>query len=312
MTEYESRAEAWLELHGHPIDDLAARAYHVWARGALREALRRLERAGVPAVVVKGAVLAYLLYDDPIDRPILDVDLRVRPGDLDAAVKALTAAAADGAGAGRLLIASRAVETAVVSLRKFQVDVEGHVGPRFLCATPVERLLERAVRTEEGLGFPHLRPELHDHVILLALNLFKDRHPGGRWRLRDLQRLARVAEFDPDVLEGRAEEGRCRTIVHIVARSIAERANDARWAEIAERIAPARPRHAARVLATMRGERHPPLLAWQLEVRGASDSRARSAAAVVATALHGVESATRQLLGRGGHDQKAPVRGAGG
>jgi hypothetical protein len=310
MTVYESRAEAWLELHGHPIDDLAARAYHVWGREALKDALGRLEGAGVPALVVKGAVLAYLLYDDPIERPILDVDLRVRPRDLAAAVRALTTPT--GSGVGRLLIASRAVETAVVSLRKFQVDVEGHVGPRFLCAMPVERLLERAVRTDEGLGFAHLRPELHDHLILLALNLFKDRHPGGRWRLRDLQRLARLAAFDPDVLAHRAEEGRCTTIVHVVARSIAERGDDARWGEIAERISPARPRHAARVLATMRGERHPPLLAWQLEVRGASDSPARSVAAIVATALHGVESATRQHLAHAGRDEAAPARGAGG
>ena len=52
---------------------------HEAARGALVAATRLLEEAGVPSIAVKWIVTAYWLYEDPTERPIGDVDLRIRP-----------------------------------------------------------------------------------------------------------------------------------------------------------------------------------------------------------------------------------------
>ena len=112
---------------------------------------------------------------------------------------------------------------------------------------------------------------------------------GGRWRLSDLERIVRLPGFDPVTLESRTIEARCSTIVHIVASHVAKVAGDARWEEIAARIPPARPDYAARVLATLRGERTNALLTWRLEVRASSDSPARRLGALAVTALRELE-----------------------
>ena len=135
--EESERRRAWLDSHGEAFDDVAAYGYHVLARTALRDSLRRLDAAGIPALVVKGVVLAYLLYDTPIDRPLIDVDLRVSPSDLAHAVAALRT---EPRGA-RPLTSSRVQENAVVSLHRIQLDLESHIGPRFVCKTSVATML---------------------------------------------------------------------------------------------------------------------------------------------------------------------------
>ena len=280
------RGAAWLSSHEEPIDELGARAYHLWAKKALEGALQRLDGAGIPALVVKGMVLAYLLYEKPTDRPVVNVDLRVRPADLSAAVRALMAPPRGA----RLLVSSRVFGSAVVSLSKIQVDLETHIGPPFMCAVGIPAMLARAERTAEGHGFPHLRPELHDHALLLAVNLFKDRMLGGRWRLGDFERIARLPAFDPAVLRARATEARCGTLVHIVATHVAHMTGDERWRAIAAEILPARPDYAARVLATLREKRKRGLYAWRLELRASSDSRARRVATLATTGLRELEA----------------------
>jgi hypothetical protein len=53
---------------------------------------RRLAESGIQVMPVKGALLQHWLYDDPSERPMTDVDLLVRPGDLGAAVDLLETA----------------------------------------------------------------------------------------------------------------------------------------------------------------------------------------------------------------------------
>ena len=59
------------------------------AEQALRESLNALHRASVPALVFKGAQLAYTCYDRPHLRPRLDSDILIRPGDRDRASRVL-------------------------------------------------------------------------------------------------------------------------------------------------------------------------------------------------------------------------------
>jgi hypothetical protein len=62
---------------------------HLPRRSALKRALDACERRGIAVMVVKGMALASLVYPDPALRPMADVDLWVRPADLDAADAAL-------------------------------------------------------------------------------------------------------------------------------------------------------------------------------------------------------------------------------
>ncbi len=55
----------------------------------LEAALRRLETALIPVLLLKGAALALAVYENPALRPLGDLDLLVRPADADAALAAL-------------------------------------------------------------------------------------------------------------------------------------------------------------------------------------------------------------------------------
>lgn len=55
----------------------------------LEAILGALAAAGIPVLLLKGAALAQAVYDNPAVRPMGDVDLLVRPADVDAALQAL-------------------------------------------------------------------------------------------------------------------------------------------------------------------------------------------------------------------------------
>ena len=81
--------------------------YWIDQREVLREMLQRLSEASVPAIVLKGAALATLVYPSPALRPTRKVDLLVRPRDAaraEALLKSMRDAPASpataGAGAG--------------------------------------------------------------------------------------------------------------------------------------------------------------------------------------------------------------------
>ncbi len=63
----------------------ASALLHIRRREELRGILSAFERAGVPALVLKGMALACLVYPDPSLRPMLDIDLLVPAGALDEA-----------------------------------------------------------------------------------------------------------------------------------------------------------------------------------------------------------------------------------
>jgi hypothetical protein len=79
----------WPEEAGPEANDARATwAMHEAARGALVAATRVLGEVGVPSIAVKGIVTAYWLYEDPTERSIGDVDLRIRPEDFRRAFEA--------------------------------------------------------------------------------------------------------------------------------------------------------------------------------------------------------------------------------
>ena len=58
-------------------------------RAILRDVMARLDTENIPHLVLKGPVLAYGVYGDPATRTMADLDLLVRPSDLDRALAAL-------------------------------------------------------------------------------------------------------------------------------------------------------------------------------------------------------------------------------
>jgi hypothetical protein len=68
---------------------VAAWIKHQIARERLREVVTALEAIGIPVLAVKGVVSAHTLYPDVAERPMSDVDLRLRVRDFRAVLEAL-------------------------------------------------------------------------------------------------------------------------------------------------------------------------------------------------------------------------------
>jgi hypothetical protein len=257
---------------------VAAWAKHEELLASLRRSLAILDAAGVPVLVVKGMVLAYSLYDDATERPMTDVDLRVRPRDFLRAVRAMM-----GAGL-RIDWTSRQLGCLVFWVGPLTVEIESSVGPPGLCALSVAAMMSRSRERVLSGGLRVREPELHDHVVLLLVNAFKDKLVDAMpWALDDLERIA--ALLDPATFEARVRAARISTIAWMVADWMAtERASEP-WRALRNQLGarPPRPLYARALRARIDGGRSSwltPALA-----RIGSDSPHRRAWALAATGL---------------------------
>jgi hypothetical protein len=219
----------------------AAFVAHLLADSVLASAIPRFEEAGVAVVLVKGIVTSKSLYADVSERPITDVDLRVRPRDL-ARVLAV------GQDAGwDVLRHSLPYGNIVFRADGMLLDVEASIGPPGLCALAVDDLVARAVRARARapVAYEYLAPELHDHVVVLCVNAFKDKLPrNAPWIVTDLERIVLQPGFDAGVLAERARASRSRTIVWMVADWMVSLSGHRVWAAVRDRIGPEAPRPA--------------------------------------------------------------------
>jgi hypothetical protein len=192
-----------------PAPTKTAWAVQLRARAAVRALSDECAKDDVPVLPVKGIVTSALLYSDIAERPMLDADVRVRPRDLD---RALVAARRAGA---EIHARNHAYRSAILMFDGMQVDVETGVGPPGLCDLCVDAMLSRASQSTL-LGFPHLVPELHDHGLLLYVNVFKDKialaQPAS---LEDVRRVS--AKLDLERFTTLANEAHATTLVWIVA-----------------------------------------------------------------------------------------------
>ncbi len=218
----------------------AAGAVGTWARHqialvALAEVLEVLERARIPVLAVKGIVLAYVLHDDVIDRPISDVDLRVRPRDFLRVVSAMRAKGyAPEWG-------SRQLGAVSFNVRGVLVEFEVSVGPPGVCALGIATMLERS-RERLLAGTVRVRePEIHDHAVLLIINAFKDKMiECPAWSLGDLDAI--VARVDVSTLCVRIGEARVRAIAWIAADWMARERHSESCRRLRDRIGGRPPR----------------------------------------------------------------------
>lgn len=182
--------------------------------------------AGIPTLPVKGIVIASTLYDDPIQRPMLDVDVLVRPRDFHAALRIANSQE------WPVVRDSRALGGAALVVNKVSVDLACTIGPPGLSALGVAGLLNRASRIEGRLGFPHWSIELHDHALLVAVDLFKDKLVAKPRTAEDFLRIGSDRDFRPAELVCRAKDARLLTALYIVTTWVTQHAPSHAWKEV--------------------------------------------------------------------------------
>jgi hypothetical protein len=185
-------------------------AWILQAKGARVAArvVRLFEGAEVPTLVVKGIATAHLLYADPAQRPVSDVDLRIPPFAFRRAQEVVERSGFS------VRWHSKAYDNLVFDVEGVPVDLEAHIGPPGLCRLTVFDLLARARRLSIGGELVRI-PETTDHALYSAVNLFKDKiEAASPWAREDFRRLVIAADFDGVAFVERAE---CASMGAIVA-----------------------------------------------------------------------------------------------
>jgi hypothetical protein len=237
------------------------------ASRALETVTKRFDAAGIDTLAVKGVVTAHTLYSDPAERPLADADVRIRPEDV--------ARAADIAReAGWRIDAWRPAYGAfvvVVPGLSVPVDVESVIGAPGLCGMSIAEMLTRATR---GAGPVDVRvPELHDHAVLMVVNVFKDKLArAAPWAIEDARRIVEVPEFGVDRFVDRARSAKVSGMAWIVADWMTRQKTSAGWAAVRHALGGARaPRPVyARVFLELQ-ERAPDAMATRVLARIGSD-----------------------------------------
>jgi hypothetical protein len=94
--------------------------------GVLRDILSAYHAAGVPVLVLKGAALAHTVYPEPGLRPMSDLDILVREGDLCRAQSLLTGLGFDAPLPAGPALAHRHLALAALQVEGISIQVEIH------------------------------------------------------------------------------------------------------------------------------------------------------------------------------------------
>jgi hypothetical protein len=262
----------------------------------LREVAARCREASIRFLAVKGIATSRLFYADVAERPIGDVDIRVRPGDLRAFEQM-------GRGAAwpcvRVL---RSYGSLIYDFGALSLDVESTVGPPGLCGLEVDRMLQRSEPRELSPGFRVAIPEIHDHAVLLVVNVFKDKVvTAASWALSDLERVVRAPDFRRSTFVDRVRGSGITTITWVVAAWMESARGDLAWGAIRRAIEAAggvRWRYARLVRRGLTGAAGRAPLSLRLLARVACDSPRMRARAVSRAAAFVAELALRRIVAR--------------
>lgn len=162
----------------------------------------RFNQAGVPLMVLKGGALQLLLYDRPDERPMDDLDLLVRPKDIEKAQALLIQA---GCLRGEELVREDFFprfhyEMAYTCGRICPVKIDLHVRPfrplRYSQTVPDSAFWARALAVPIGQSTVFV-PEPGDMLIHLAVHAEVHGNPRPQWRA-DVRRLVETFESSID------------------------------------------------------------------------------------------------------------------
>src|SRR5262249_42710345 len=120
------------------------------------------------------------------------------------------------------------------------VEVATSVGPPGVCALTIADLLARSHVDERAYGFKVRVPDFHDHLLLLCINIFKDKFDDApAWCTTDLGRMVLSRYFDEREFFAVVRAGKNRCLVWLVADyliSALEGEARERWRSIRDRI----------------------------------------------------------------------------
>lgn len=227
---------------------------------------------------VKGIVTARTLYRDPAERALSDIDVRV--ADVATLDELIAYARSNGHVVRHHLPSYR---TAVLEMHGVDVDVECTVGSPGLCGLSIATMLGRAEVRGDLFDFPCAIPELHDHALLLAVNVFKDKvtlaHP---WSVEDAVRVVSEPSFDAERFVEVAREARSLAIISLIADWLAPQSDG--WRAVLDAMGPRRARRGYVRALKWLFTNAPESTATRLLARVASDDRAMRLEAI-ATAI---------------------------
>lgn len=260
---------------------IAAWARHIAYLRAARTFIEACDAEGIPVLPVKGIVASCTLYEDPADRELRDVDVRVRKKDY---VRVGALARKRG---WHIREVKRAYYNYVFDFDGVEVDVECTVGPPHVCALTIDAMIERASHSNI-FGFRALVPDFTDHVVLQVVNVFKDKLVLARAAaLDDLERLTRHASFDAHTIATHLRDGRVATLGWIVADHAARKLGISRWADVRDALGPLRrPLYARAIRFT---HSRPDGLAAIVLARGASDAPLARLRAMITMSVDALE-----------------------
>jgi len=201
--------------------DYATAARNLLIYAELIHALRALDAAGVPVIVLKGAALAETIYGSIVDRPMGDADLLARIRDRDMARSALEAAGfkAQVDARRRFGLAGMAFATEITFYRTAGTLIELHwnlTSSAWILrpsALDVEALFQAAQPLEiDGLRTLQLSPP--DTLLHLCVHLVQHgfAHPVGYTDISHL--LSRYQPFPWEAFLSRVKQFRLRTICY--------------------------------------------------------------------------------------------------
>jgi hypothetical protein len=200
----------------------------VWVRfaqseAALRKVTLALGKAGVPVLAVKGIVTSSWLYDGPGERPLTDVDVRVRPRDFRKSIEVVEAAK------WRVARKVWSYRNLIFDVGGVPIDLESYVGPPGVTELSVDEMFARATRDDRGFWIP----EMYDHGVLLTVNVFKDKLRWAfPWAVEDALRIVRKVGFEPERFVGRVHDAKVVAPTWLVADWLARKHGSHVWGTI--------------------------------------------------------------------------------
>lgn len=191
----------------------------VVAREVLRDAAQALGKRNIPVMPLKGVLFQHVLYADPAERDLRDVDVLVPEDRFPEAIAVLVEHGFEPRNAGRSWI-----EVGLRSPRGLPLDLHRRLFCSFRYHMPTEDLFRRASVDSTFVGQPLCILHPHDAFAHLVGKFVSDHVPSeARPRLLELTKLARHFELEPAPLARHLVEcGLARAARHVLGQGAHE------------------------------------------------------------------------------------------
>jgi len=199
---------------------LEIRGVNVLLLDRLRRLAAHLEQAGIPFLALKGPALVSLLYRDPAERPMGDLDLLIRRGDLGRALEVLQGAGLRVPQGGERRFWESSYHHIALGMGgdlPSLVELHWDLELRERYPIPLERVWAEAT-TFQCADRPLRTLGRVDQFVFGAIHLARHFHAPRLVWLMDQRRMARQWTLDWDEIARRAVEYRARTPLWFVSR----------------------------------------------------------------------------------------------